>query len=148
MIRLFISTCLLASQSGAFQPLAPSTATRKSSFHVTERLPSTILPRQDPRQSTTRLCNDPEDLEEQDILMKDSTMKAVEKELGGYDPSERIAGKEINVGDPQIRLKEKEQSVTAILRELAAIQQQGPRKYCILGTRHCSYLHQQIIELL
>ena len=23
-----------------------------------------------------------------------------------------------------------------------------PRKYCILGTRHCSYLHQQIIELL
>ena len=28
------------------------------------------------------------------------------------------------------------------------IQGQGPSKYCILGTRHCSYLHQQIIELL
>ena len=70
-----------------------------------------------------------------------------DKDLGGYDPSERI-GDGINVGDPQIKVKEKERSVTAILKELAAIQQQGPRKYCILGTRHCSYLHQQIIELL
>ncbi|EEC45495.1 predicted protein, partial [Phaeodactylum tricornutum CCAP 1055/1] len=43
---------------------------------------------------------------------------------------------------------EKERSVTSILKELAAIQQQGPQKYCILGTRHCSFLHQQIIELL
>ena len=33
-------------------------------------------------------------------------------------------------------------------RELREIQGQGPRKVCILGTRHCSYLHQQIIELL
>jgi hypothetical protein len=67
--------------------------------------------------------------------------------VGGYDPSERI-GEGINVGDPQIKLQEKEFSVTSILKELAAIQQQGPQKYCILGTRHCSYLHQQIIELL
>lgn len=72
----------------------------------------------------------------------------VEKEVGGYDPSERVGGKTINVGDPQIRLQEKEFSVSSILKELAAIQQQGPQKYCILGTRHCSYLHQQIIELL
>jgi hypothetical protein len=71
-----------------------------------------------------------------------------EKEVGGYDPSERIGVESVNVGDPQIKVKEKEQSVTAILKELAAIQQQGPQKYCILGTRHCSYLHQQIIELL
>eukprot|EP00536_Pseudo-nitzschia_multiseries_P002804 jgi/Psemu1/184371/e_gw1.39.130.1 len=42
----------------------------------------------------------------------------------------------------------KDRSVTDILKELAAIQQQGPQKYCILGTRHCSYLHQQIIEML
>lgn len=68
--------------------------------------------------------------------------------VGGYDPYEKIRTSEVNVGDPQIKLKEKERSVTAILKELAAIQQQGPRKYCILGTRHCSYLHQQIIELL
>lgn len=72
---------------------------------------------------------------------------AVEKELGGYDPSERI-GEGIKVGDPQIKVKEKDMSVTSILKELAAIQQQGPQKYCILGTRHCSYLHQQIIEML
>lgn len=69
--------------------------------------------------------------------------------LGEYDPSEDIQPKrEVVVGDPQIRVKEKDRSVTSILRELAAIQQQGPQKYCILGTRHCSYLHQQIIELL
>jgi hypothetical protein len=69
--------------------------------------------------------------------------------LGEYDPSEGLSPeREVVVGDPQIRLKEKERSVTSILKELAAIQQQGPQKYCILGTRHCSYLHQQIIELL
>jgi len=39
-------------------------------------------------------------------------------------------------------------TVSGILTELRAIQHQGPQKYCILGTRHCSFLHQQIIELL
>jgi hypothetical protein len=69
--------------------------------------------------------------------------------LGEYDPSEGITPqREVVVGNPQLRVKEKERSVTSILKELAAIQQQGPQKYCILGTRHCSYLHQQIIELL
>jgi hypothetical protein len=69
--------------------------------------------------------------------------------LGEYDPSENLRPqREVLVGDPQLKLKEKERSVTSILKELAAIQQQGPQKYCILGTRHCSYLHQQIIELL
>lgn len=68
--------------------------------------------------------------------------------LGEYDPYERLGGREVNVGDPQIKVREKERSVTSILKELAAIQQQGPQKYCILGTRHCSYMHQQIIELL
>ena len=71
--------------------------------------------------------------------------------LGAYDPSENLpeTKRDVpNVGDPQLRVKEKDWSVTSILKELAAIQQQGPQKYCILGTRHCSYLHQQIIELL
>jgi len=71
--------------------------------------------------------------------------------LGEYDPSENLpkTQREVpNVGDPQLRVKEKDWSVTDILKELAAIQQKGPQKYCILGTRHCSYLHQQIIELL
>jgi hypothetical protein len=71
-----------------------------------------------------------------------------DKGVGGYDPSEKIGVEPINVGDPQIKVEVKDMSVTSILKELAAIQQQGPRKYCILGTRHCSYLHQQIIELL
>ena len=69
--------------------------------------------------------------------------------LGEYDPSEDIKPeREVVVGDPQLKVKDKGRSVTSILKELAAIQQQGPQKYCILGTRHCSYLHQQIIELL
>lgn len=71
--------------------------------------------------------------------------------LGEYDPSEKLPERTRdvpNVGNPQLRVKEKERSVTDILQELAAIQRQGPQKYCILGTRHCSYLHQQIIELL
>jgi hypothetical protein len=70
-----------------------------------------------------------------------------DRNVGGYDPSERI-GAGIVVGDPQLMVETKERSVTSILKELAAIQQQGPQKYCILGTRHCSFLHQQIIELL
>jgi hypothetical protein len=74
--------------------------------------------------------------------------KELARELGGYDPYEKFGGRQIDVGDPQIKVKEASRSVTSILKELAAIQQQGPQKYCILGTRHCSYLHQQIIELL
>ena len=71
--------------------------------------------------------------------------------LGEYDPSENLPERQREVpiiGNPQLRVKERDYSVTNILKELAAIQQQGPQKYSILGTRHCSYLHQQIIELL
>lgn len=71
--------------------------------------------------------------------------------LGEYDPSENLPQTQRdvpNVGDPQLRVKEKDWSVTNILKELAAIQQQGPKKYCILGTRHCSFLIEEIIELL
>jgi len=78
-----------------------------------------------------------------------SPSSSSDKGIGEYDPSEDIRPeREVNVGDPQLRVKEKDWSVTSILKELSAIQQQGPQKYCILGTRHCSYLHQQIIELL
>ncbi|CAN0043505.1 unnamed protein product [Ectocarpus sp. 6 AP-2014] len=51
------------------------------------------------------------------------------------------------VGAPQ-QVMEKEYSIEAILKELAEIQNQGPKNVCVLGTRHCSFLHQQIIELL
>jgi len=76
------------------------------------------------------------------------TKRKSDSDVGGYDPGEALRSEELNVGDPQMKVLEKDRSVTRILRELAAIQQQGPQKYCILGTRHCSYLHQQIIELL
>lgn len=77
-----------------------------------------------------------------------------DNDLGEFDPSKKFSKKkdiferDILVGDPQLKVKKKEKSVSNILQELAAIQKQGPKKYCILGTRHCSYLHQQIIELL
>lgn len=53
----------------------------------------------------------------------------------------------INVGAPQL-IQKKEIKIEDMLRELREIQGQGPRRYCILGTRHCTYLHEQIIELL
>lgn len=68
--------------------------------------------------------------------------------LGGYTPGDALRQVEVNVGAPQIKVMDKDRSVTSILKELAAMQEGGPKKYCILGTRHCSYLHQQIIELL
>jgi hypothetical protein len=39
-------------------------------------------------------------------------------------------------------------TVDTILSQLAAIQQNEPKRIVILGTRDCSYMHQQIIELL
>ena len=70
--------------------------------------------------------------------------------LEEFDPEKKLGleRKVINVGDPQIKIENRDRSVTDILAELAAIQQMGPQKYCILGTRHCSFLHQQIVELL
>lgn len=51
------------------------------------------------------------------------------------------------VGDPDVK-EEKSFNIETILKELQAIQNTGPRKYVILGTRHGSFMHQQIIELL
>lgn len=77
------------------------------------------------------------------------TTTSLSEDLGKFDPSKKIPVKrEVYVGDPQQKILKDQYSVTSILTELAAIQQQGPQKYCILGTRHCSFLHQQIIELL
>ncbi len=38
--------------------------------------------------------------------------------------------------------------MSTILKQLESIQQGTPKNIVILGTRHCSFLHQQIIELL
>ena len=53
-----------------------------------------------------------------------------------------IPAKVTNVGEPQQK-ELKDVSIDSVLMELAAIQKSGPGKVCILGTRHCSYLHQQ-----
>ena len=98
--------------------------------------------------------NDDEDLEKTDSSSSSTTTTPLKgfsgDDLGGFQPSKKLPMRreEVLVGDPQKKVKKKEKSVTAILKELAAIQQQGPQKYCILGTRHCSFLHQQIVELL
>mmetsp|Transcript_46052 Transcript_46052/g.104025 ORF Transcript_46052/g.104025 Transcript_46052/m.104025 type:complete len:261 (+) Transcript_46052:168-950(+) len=51
------------------------------------------------------------------------------------------------VGTPQ-KKEEKSYDIETILKELQAIQNTGPKKYVILGTRHGSFMHSQIIELL
>ncbi len=80
---------------------------------------------------------------------RDEITSFSEDGLGAFDPSKKLPLKrEVLVGDPQQRVKKEGKSVAEILTELAAIQKQGPQKYCILGSRHVSYLHQQIIELL
>lgn len=75
--------------------------------------------------------------------------------VGGYDPMRDKLGLQrqtANVGAPQtIEIDPESAStmnITQVMTELQAIQSQGPKKYCILGTRHCSFLHQQIVEML
>jgi hypothetical protein len=47
-----------------------------------------------------------------------------------------------------IKEEERDKMFDTILQELSAIQQNAPRRVAILGTRHFSFLHQQIVELL
>jgi len=44
-------------------------------------------------------------------------------------------------------LEDSDFSVNTILKQLESIQQGTPKNIVILGTRHCSFLHQQIIEV-
>lgn len=71
--------------------------------------------------------------------------------VGGYDPMRDklpLERETANVGAPQQTMEVQSMNITKVLTELQAIQSQGPKKYCILGTRHCSFLHQQIVEML
>lgn len=69
--------------------------------------------------------------------------------VGEYNPEEKLGleREAANVGNPQTA-QLAPMNITKVLTELQAIQSQGPKKYCILGTRHCSFLHQQIVEML
>ncbi|KAA8499317.1 hypothetical protein FVE85_6902 [Porphyridium purpureum] len=72
----------------------------------------------------------------------DSNRRARDGEF--IDPereSERSGGAVATLEDPERRFD-------TVLQELAAIQNDGPRRVAVLGTRHMSYLHQQIVELL
>jgi len=88
------------------------------------------------------------DIEEKSLSALTATeMMAVG--VGEYDREEKLGleRETANVGDPQAVI-DKPMNITSVLTELQAIQSQGPKKYCILGTRHCSFLHQQIVEML
>mmetsp|Transcript_7761 Transcript_7761/g.11173 ORF Transcript_7761/g.11173 Transcript_7761/m.11173 type:complete len:277 (-) Transcript_7761:294-1124(-) len=104
--------------------------------------------------SSNNVNNDNMDEQQQqydnDGDLSTSSSSSIRADLGGYKPGGKLElqRESVVVGDPQIKVKKKEPSIEQILQELAMIQKQGPKKYCILGTRHCSFLHQQIIELL
>jgi len=85
--------------------------------------------------------------EENDKELQNILDSSEQASSGSTSGSTTIPTKVPSVGDPQTRQKV-EYSIDSIMKELKAINQEGTRKYCILGTRHCSYLHQQIIELL
>lgn len=57
-------------------------------------------------------------------------------------------GDSLQKSNSKVATLERDLSYDTVLQELSAIQQDGPRNVAILGTRHTSYLHQQIIELL
>ena len=76
-----------------------------------------------------------------------SFMKVSTDNVGEYRRDLGLEREAPNVGDPQVAQLEP-MNITQVMTELQAIQSQGPKKYCILGTRHCSFLHQQIVEML
>jgi len=61
-------------------------------------------------------------------------------DLSSYDPTAS--------GSSTATLQREDMSIEEILRQLESIQQGNPKKIVILGTRHCTFLHQQIVELL
>ena len=134
---------------------SPSSSTRRHSMRIVGHSHH-LQPTSQTRPFSSHLYAKSEKDDNEDVVSSSEAMEETTNELlnfagglGEFDPNKKIPIKrEVLVGNPQLKVKKKDQSVTAILQELASIQKQGPRKYCILGTRHCSYLHQQIIELL
>lgn len=59
-----------------------------------------------------------------------------------------LPSKEAARSGSKVGTLERDLSFDTVLQELTAIQKDSPRNVAILGTRHTSYLHQQIIELL
>ncbi|KAL7493966.1 hypothetical protein ACHAWT_002752 [Skeletonema menzelii] len=89
------------------------------------------------------------DLPTENIDTTSMELNAKGNDVGGSSKEEKLGLERETavVGDPQVAQMET-MNITKVLTELQAIQSQGPKKYCILGTRHCSFLHQQIVEML
>jgi hypothetical protein len=76
--------------------------------------------------------------------------------LAREGPVMQTGGQDVNLDKGQFGggsggtavLEDTDFSVNTILKQLESIQQGTPKNIVILGTRHCSFLHQQIIELL
>jgi hypothetical protein len=92
-----------------------------------------------------------EDLVTETIDATTMELNAKGNDVGGFGFSKEeklgLQRETAVVGDPQMAQMET-MNITKVLTEFQAIQSQGPKKYCILGTRHCSFLHQQIVEML
>jgi len=90
-----------------------------------------------------------ENLRTETIDITTMELNAKGNDVGGYSKEEKLGLERETavVGDPQVAQMET-MNITKVLTEFQAIQSQGPKKYCILGTRHCSFLHQQIVEML
>lgn len=149
---LLVSVCLaiLLAVSNAFNPAAAFCCDGWAMRKITARTALSSAASDDSQRNKCQSKQEKPIAKDNSLNNSKGGKRSANKDggVGGYDPGDSLRQEEVNVGDPQIKVKEKERSVTSILKELAAIQQQGPQKYCILGTRHCSYLHQQIIELL
>ena len=137
--------CLFASssQTNEEDDQISQSPPRRKRTSSTQTAPSQSSPSTIPPNNTDSSSSSSSNLRSQTEIQNFS------EDLGEFNPSKKMPMKrKVNVGNPQLKVLKEQYSVTAILKELAAIQQQGPQKYCILGTRHCSFLHQQIIELL
>lgn len=85
----------------------------------------------------------------------ETTPATAKSDVGEFDFDKKLGlqRKTAVVGAPQTVVEDydseiSKMNITQVMTELQAIQSQGPKKYCILGTRHCSFLHQQIVEML
>lgn len=71
-----------------------------------------------------------------------------EEPRAASDAPDISKGDAASAGSATLLKDEETFSVSTILKQLESIQEGKPKNIVILGTRHCSILHQQIIELL
>lgn len=131
--------------TSAFSTVAvPSTLMHSSSVFRRKQSRGTIL-----NASNNKDSDISEDLQTDNIETTNMELNAKGDGVGGSSKEEKLGLERETavVGDPQVAQMET-MNITKVLTELQAIQSQGPKKYCILGTRHCSFLHQQIVEML